>query len=397
MSDDFERRLREHLHKEAAQTPQLPRALRSRIAAGVGPHRRNRVAPQLALAGALVLVAVVALGLRNSTVIINSVRTAIGTVVPTPTPTPALQPFSCTPASGGNAGAQSAGLSSIRSARHEGYDRVVFEFGSAIPSYDVVGQESSTFIKDASGQPVTLEGTAGVKVILRATDAPGGSQDSQPRLTSVRQVAQVGNFEHQLTYGIGLASATCFRVSELSNPARLVIDFDTSKPSSTPSLAPTPAPTSSPSAGPSALTPFTCTDFSGGKSTGTSPAQLTDLRIAHQAAGYDRIVFEFGGGPVPSYTLTRQASPNFVKDASGQAVTLQGSAGLKLVFHGAAAYPTYTRSTDQKPALPVVKEVEQIGDFEGVLSWGIGLSQQSCMRTLELSGPTRLVIDIQTP
>jgi hypothetical protein len=47
--------------------------------------------------------------------------------------------------------------------------------------------------------------------------------------------------------------------------------------------------------------------------------------------------------------------------------------------------------------LPVVQEVEQIGDFEGVLSWGIGLSQQSCMRTLELSNATRLVIDIQTP
>jgi len=125
-------------------------------------------------------------------------------------------------------------------------------------------------------------------------------------------------------------------------------------------------------------------------------AQLNDLRVAAQT-GYDRIVFQFAGGPVPAYTLTRQASTHFVKDASGQPVTLQGSAGLKLVFHGAAAYPTYTKSTDIKPGLAAVQEVEQIGDFEGVLSWGIGLSKPSCMRTLELTNPTRLVIDIQTP
>ena len=86
-----------------------------------------------------------------------------------------------------------------------------------------------------------------------------------------------------------------------------------------------------------------------------------------------------------------------MKDASGQPVTLQGSSGLKLVFHGATGSPTYTGSTDLKPELPVVQEAEQIGDFEGVLSWGIGLSQQSCMWTLELTSPTRLVIDVQTP
>ena len=398
MSDNFERELREHLHKEAAQTPQFPRALRSRITDGVTPHGRNRMAPQLVLAGALVLVAIFALGLRNSTAIISSIQSAIHAVLPTPTPVPnpSLPAFSCIPTSGGTAGT-TTGLSSVRTARHDGYDRIVLQFASAIPAYDIVGQETSTFVRDASGQAVTLDGSAGVKVILRSTDAPASSQDSQPKLPAIRQVAQVGNFEHQLTYGIDLGSATCYRVIELSSPARLVIDFDTSKASASASLAPTPAPTSPPSPAPSSLTPFSCTDLSGGQSTGTSPAQLTFIRIAHQAAGYDRVVFEFAGGTLPSYTLTHQASTNFVKDASGQPVTLQGSAGLKLVFHGAAGYPTYSGSTDLKPDLPVVKEVEQLGDFEGVLSWGIGLSQQSCMRTLELSGPTRLVVDVQTP
>ncbi|MEO6796206.1 MAG: hypothetical protein ABI401_05145 [Candidatus Dormibacter sp.] len=396
MSDDFERQLREHLHKEAAQTPQFPRALRGRIRDSVAPRARSQMAPQLALAGALVLIAVVALGVRNQKVIINTVRTGIQQIIPTATPNPTPQPFSCTPKSGGAVG-QSSTLTTVRAAGHSGYDRVVFDFSGPIPSYDVIGQQSSTFLRDASGQPVTLDGTAGVKVILRSTDPASTATDTQPALTAVRQITQIGNFEHQLSYGIGLASSTCFRVLELSNPNRLVIDFDTSHPSATPSLAPTPAPTLPPSPSSSPLGAFSCTDLSGGKPTGTSPGQLTHLRIAHQAAGYDRIVFEFAGGPVPSYTLTRQASTHFVKDASGQPVTLQGSAGLKLVFHGAAGYPTYTESTDQKPGLAVVKEVEQIGDFEGVLSWGIGLSQPACMRTIELANATRLVIDFQTP
>ena len=184
---------------------------------------------------------------------------------------------------------------------------------------------------------------------------------------------------------------------ELSSPARLVIDFDTSRP-----------------CGHAIAGAHASTDVAAISRPKLADAlhlcrpqrwltyrhvtgATTDVRIAHQPAGYDRIVFEFAGGPVPAYTLTRQASTHFIKDASGQLVTLQGSAGLKLVFHGASGYPTYTKSTDLQPGLPAVREVEQLGDFEGVLSWGIGLAQPACMRTLELSGKTRLVVDIQTP
>jgi hypothetical protein len=129
--------------------------------------------------------------------------------------------------------------------------------------------------------------------------------------------------------------------------------------------------------------------------------QLTDVRVAHQS-GYDRIVFEFSppagaAAQLPAYSLTRQASSSFVKDPSGQSVTMRGSYGLRVVFHGATGMGTYTKSKDIMASLPVVQEVEQLGDFEAVLSWGAGLSRESCIRTLELSNPTRLVIDVQTP
>src|SRR5438477_4146175 len=396
MSDDFERNLREHLHSEAEETREFPRRLRGRIRDGIAPRARARMAPQLALAGALVLVAIAVLAFRNPT-IINVVTTSIkGLIEPSPSPTP--QPFLCQDQSGGSSGV-AATLTNIRAAAHagDGYDRVVFDFNGGIPSWALARQESARFIRDASGQNVTLEGNAGLKFTRRATHVTGGvSSDLQPRLTSIREIAQVGNFEHQLTYGIGLSSSQCVRVLQLTN-SRLVIDVATSGSAST-TAAPTPLPTVPPSG--TDLGAFSCLDHSGGADSGPA-MQLTAVRVAHQT-GYDRIVFEFAPqagatAHIPAYTVSRQASAKFVKDPSGLPVTMRGSAGLRIVFHGASGATSYTGSRDQIVNLPVVQEVEQLGDFEAVLSWGAGLSPASCIRTLELSNPSRLVIDVQTP
>jgi hypothetical protein len=395
MSDGFEKNLRDHLHREAEETREFPRRLRGRIRDGIAPRTRARMVPQLALAGALVLVAVAVLAFRNPT-IINVVTTDIKSILqPSPSPTP--QPFLCQDQSGGSSGV-TATLTNIRPGSHagDGYDRVVFDFTGGIPSWDLTRQESPTFTRDASGQPVTLDGSAGLKLVLRGTDVAGSvASDVTPRYTSIREVAQLGNFEHQLTYGIGLSSSQCVRMLQLSN-SRLVVDVATSGSAST-TAAPTPLPTQ-PAATDSGS--FACLDHSGGADTGPA-MQLTAVRVAHQP-GFDRIVFEFAPqagatAHLPAYTVSRQASAKFVKDPSGLPVTMRGSAGLRIVFHGASGATSYSGSRDEIVNLPVVQEVEQLGDFEAVLSWGAGLSQASCIRTLELSNPTRLVIDVQTP
>jgi hypothetical protein len=398
MSDKFDDELREHLHHEAQQVPEFPRRLRGRIREGITPRRHAPLAPQLALAGALVVVAVALLAVRNSQVIINTVPTTIRNIFqPSPSPTP--QPFTCSDRSGGTNGL-SAQLTGIRVAHHAeapGFDRIVFDFSGGIPSYDLTRQESATFVKDASGQSITLDGSAGIKLVFRDSDVQGVPADQKPNLPSVREIAQLGDFERVLSYGVGVTSSQCVRVLELTNPPRLVVDVMTS-PAPSASAAPTPLPTA-PQA--TDLGPFTCQDAAGGTSTGPA-MQLTAVRVAHQSAGYDRIVFEFaapsGASPhMPVYTVSRQASSNFVKDPSGLPVTMQGSSGLRIVFHGASGSDTYNGSRDLTPNLPVIKEVEQLGDFEAVLSWGAGLSRASCIRTLELTNPTRLVIDVQTP
>ena len=397
MSDKFENDLREHLHHEAEEIREFPRRLRGRIREGIAPRARARMAPQLALAGALVLVAVAVLAVRNPQVITVVVSPIKNLLQPSPSPTP--QPFACSDRSGGTTGLLGQ-LTAIRVAHHAeapGFDRMVFDFSSGIPSYDLIRQESSTFVRDASGQSVTLAGSTGIKLIFRDTDVQGVPDDQKPNLPAVREIENIGNFERVLSYGIGLSSSQCVRVLELSNPSRLVVDVTTST-SASASPAPTPMPTV-PKA--TDLGPFSCQDRGGGSE--TSPAmRLTDVRVAHQAAGYDRIVFQFAppvgaSAHLPAYTVSRQASTKFVKDPSGLEVTMRGSSGLRIVFHGASGADSYTKSRDITPGLPVVQEVEQLGDFEAVLSWGAGLSRPSCIRTLELSNPTRLVIDVQTP
>jgi hypothetical protein len=138
---------------------------------------------------------------------------------------------------------------------------------------------------------------------------------------------------------------------------------------------------------------FTCTDKSGGAA--SAAATVSDVRVAHHD-GYDRLVFGFAtSNSMPAYQLNRQTTAHFVRDASGQPVTLNGSAGIRVVLRNADIVSG--APSDLKPNLPEIREVAQIGNFERVVSYGVGMSTAACVRILELTGPTRLVIDVQTP
>ena len=137
---------------------------------------------------------------------------------------------------------------------------------------------------------------------------------------------------------------------------------------------------------------FTCADRAGGVA-GAS-GTVYNVRVAHHD-GYDRLVLDFPTtNSMPEYQLDRQTTANFVRDASGQPVTLSGSAGIRIVLRNADIVTG--APTDLKPNVPEIREVAQIGNFERVVSYGAGLSTPACIRVLELSGPTRLVIDVQT-
>jgi hypothetical protein len=155
-----------------------------------------------------------------------------------------LGPFTCTDRSGGVAGT-AATVSAVRIAHHDGYDRLVIGFATSntMPQYQLTQQATSHFVRDASGQPVTLDGSAGIRAVLRNADiTPGAPTELKPALPSIREAAQIGNFERVVSYGVGLATPACFRVLELSGPTRLVIDVQTPVDAPAATVAPTAAP-----------------------------------------------------------------------------------------------------------------------------------------------------------
>ncbi|OGO51537.1 MAG: hypothetical protein A2148_01270 [Chloroflexi bacterium RBG_16_68_14] len=121
-------------------------------------------------------------------------------------------------------------LADVRAASHEGFDRVVFEFREGLPSYRVEYIQQP--IDCGSGFGSEVAGIAYVQV--RMTPAAGhdetgtptfGSQEISPSLPSLVQAVQTCDFEGDLTWVIGLNAEADFRVTELGDPPRLVIDI----------------------------------------------------------------------------------------------------------------------------------------------------------------------------
>jgi hypothetical protein len=123
---------------------------------------------------------------------------------------------------------------------------------------------------------------------------------------------------------------------------------------------------------------------------------LVDVRTAHHP-GFDRITFEFRG-PRPNHRIGYVSQ--LVEDASGKPVHLAGHAAINVVFQGANAHDEQGRPTVSpprfKPGLPSLKEVAQIGDFEAVVTYGLGIDHKVPFKVLELSSPSRIAIDIAT-
>jgi hypothetical protein len=130
-------------------------------------------------------------------------------------------------------------------------------------------------------------------------------------------------------------------------------------------------------------------------------AQSAPTLVAVRAArhpGFDRVVFEFRGGPVPSHRV--RYVDRLVQDGSGRTVQVAGAADLEVVFQDAVAHDDQGAPTVHPrrfaPGLPAVKEVAQLGDFEAVVSYGIGVDRRRPLSVSTLSGPSRLVVDVST-
>jgi hypothetical protein len=128
----------------------------------------------------------------------------------------------------------SAKLGAVRAARHPGYDRVVFQFeGAEVPGYRIEYVREIT-LGETDDQFLTLQGGALVQATFQGSaseDHRPGTQTVPDKLTlGLAQVKQIGlaeDWEGVVRLGIGLDHRGGFRVLELHDPARVVVDFAT--------------------------------------------------------------------------------------------------------------------------------------------------------------------------
>ncbi len=122
-------------------------------------------------------------------------------------------------------------LVAVRVGRHRTFERIVFEFQGSLPSLEAV-RYVPRVTRDGSGQPVPVAGGAFIEVALMVNCAPVNDPAAScppapgvPRgFRTLRQIVPAGYFEAVATYGVGLRSRVGFRVFELSNPPRVVVD-----------------------------------------------------------------------------------------------------------------------------------------------------------------------------
>ena len=206
--------------------------------------RRTPTAPARRVAGLLVLIslALAACGGGDSG---TSGQAAPPPTTTTATTAPAAPPppsAAADPASGststksgpGNnelADGPSAKLATVRAASHPGYDRVVFQFvGTRIPAYRIeyVGEIP---LGETDDEFLTLQGDALIQVTINgkaSDDYRPGTQTMPdkvtPALPQVRQLGLAEDWEGVVRIGIGLDHRAGFRVLELRDPVRVVVD-----------------------------------------------------------------------------------------------------------------------------------------------------------------------------
>ena len=172
---------------------------------------------------------------------VPTTTTQTTTQTTTPTGTTLLPGAATTPVStpeGVNGPGLTALLVDVRTGRHDGYERVVFEFlGDRVPGY-AVQYVDPPFTADPSDLPVAIDGDAFLRVRMAwasGYDLTGdlgqvytGPDRIDVNAPVVQELVLLGDFEAVLSWVIGVDAEHPFRVTVLDEPARIVIDIATS-------------------------------------------------------------------------------------------------------------------------------------------------------------------------
>lgn len=124
-------------------------------------------------------------------------------------------------------------LIATRTAAHDGFDRIVFEFDERVPGYHVEYIDRPVR-QCGSGNVTELAGDGWLEVRMypaRAHTDEGQPTIAQrefiPNLPVLLELERTCDFEGEVAWVAGVASPQRFQVRELSDPPRLVVDIAT--------------------------------------------------------------------------------------------------------------------------------------------------------------------------
>lgn len=122
-------------------------------------------------------------------------------------------------------------LREVRLARQANFDRIVFEFaGKEIPNY-AVSYAAKPITECGSGNPVNMMGDGLLQVSFESTNAHNEAgeptvADRRRRLNfpMLRELRFTCDFEAQVVVVVGVVATQPYRVLDLYNPTRVVVD-----------------------------------------------------------------------------------------------------------------------------------------------------------------------------
>lgn len=134
------------------------------------------------------------------------------------------------------AGQSTATLTNVRTGRHACYDRMVIDLKGKVKGYDV--RYVSAVYTEGQGKHVPLAGAADLRIVVKApayttSGIPTYNPANRTKAVNVsgyttfRQVAFLGSFEGQSSFGLGVRARLPFRTFVLTDSdggSHLVID-----------------------------------------------------------------------------------------------------------------------------------------------------------------------------
>ena len=143
------------------------------------------------------------------------------------------------------------------------------------------------------------------------------------------------------------------------------------------------------------LPPFVCA--SEGMGSGNAPSGVASIGgfTTVTTSGYDRLVVLFSGAiPTGDIELRPETQTQLNATLGTARPTLAGTNAILVIIQGAKLDPSHRVPTDIKPNLPALKEVTATENAGDVVEVSLGVRGSGCYRTLLVSDPNRLIVDV---